>query len=153
MSTSTFYSRSRPKRNKWIAPDKGEDSDLEVDDNTIEVDLDDDTVDSDFQLDISDELTPTSSGSVNRVHPQNMPDTESDEGDDNQERTPAAQPCKKAKTTAKERKWNKEDINLPLVTLHHLTPANPLNIFRISLLWTCSRTLFTKQISLLNREM
>ncbi|XP_076040781.1 uncharacterized protein LOC143025206 [Oratosquilla oratoria] len=135
MSTSTFYSRSHPKRNKWITPDKGEDSDLEVDDNTLEAALDDDTLDPNFQLDISDdELTPTSSGSVNRVRPQNMPDTESDEEDDDQERTPAVQPHKKAKTTAKERTWNKEDINLPaLPAFSHTAPPDtrsPIEYFQ-----------------------
>ena len=63
MSASSFYSKTRPKRDRWIAPERGDDSDLEVDDGTIEEAIDDDLLDPDFLMGLSDdELTPTSLG-------------------------------------------------------------------------------------------
>ena len=79
-------------------------------------------------------LSPTT-GSVTRVRPQNMPDIDSDDED---ETTPeaAAPPRKRAKTakTAKERRWKKEDINIPpLPPFDHTAPAaicNPIEYFQ-----------------------
>ena len=62
--TRKFYGKSQPERNLWIVPETAADSDLELDDDTIEETVDDDILDPDFILELADddELTPTSLG-------------------------------------------------------------------------------------------
>ena len=55
----SFYNRNRDSRSRWIAPSRGEDSELEVEEEDQDLHFDDDTLDPDFVLD--DHLSPSSS--------------------------------------------------------------------------------------------
>lgn len=57
----TFYGRNATtSRPRWIAPNNGEDSELEIEDDDI--DVDDDILDPDFLLLDTDDVVPTTSG-------------------------------------------------------------------------------------------
>ena len=63
MSAAGIYSK-RATRSKWVAPQSSADSDIEIDEETLEEAFDDDVLDPDFFLNNydDDDLTPTASG-------------------------------------------------------------------------------------------
>ena len=63
INAAGFYSK-RDRKCKWVAPQSSTDSDIELDEETLEEAFDDDVLDPDFFLDNydDDDLTPTASG-------------------------------------------------------------------------------------------
>ncbi|XP_050704963.1 piggyBac transposable element-derived protein 3-like [Eriocheir sinensis] len=119
--SSGFYRKATDPR-RWVAPPVAEDSDLEVE---AESDVDDSDLDPDYV--VEENMTPTTSGHVTRIRPEEMP-LDDDAGEDDEDETvsgdtpPPTKKVKKAKDQPS-RVWKKEDIgHTPLPEYNHPVP-------------------------------